>query len=140
MKKACFELGGSDPFVVLKDANMEQAVNVAYASRMANSGQVCCSAKRFIITAPVYDEFRDRLIEKIRATSVIGDPMDPVITVGPLASVTQRDTFLRQMDVATTEGGASLSYGDLNWRIQDPELVDGAFVAPLLLEGMDSNS
>ena len=65
MKKGCFELGGSDPFVVLKDANMEQAVNAAYASRMGNSGQTCVSAKRFIITAPVYDEFKERLIAKI---------------------------------------------------------------------------
>ena len=77
MKKACFELGGSDPFVVLKDADMERAVDAAYASRMANNGQACINAKRFIITAPVYDEFRDRLVEKIKSTVVIGDPMNP---------------------------------------------------------------
>ena len=85
VKKGCFELGGSDPFVVLKDANMERAVDAAYASRMGNSGQACINAKRFIITAPVYDEFRDRLLEKIRKTAVIGDPMSPQVNVGPLA-------------------------------------------------------
>ena len=85
VKKGCFELGGSDPFVVLKDANMEQAVDAAYASRMSNSGQACINAKRFIITAPVYDEFRDRLVEKIKATTVIGDPMNPETNCGPLA-------------------------------------------------------
>ena len=86
MKKAVFELGGSDPFVVLKEADLEQAVNVAYTSRMGNTGQVCCSAKRFIITAPVYDEFRDRLVDKIMSTAVIGDPTDPTVNVGPLAT------------------------------------------------------
>ena len=85
VKKGCFELGGSDPFVVLKDANMERAVDAAYASRMANSGQACINAKRFIITAPVYDEFRDRLIQKIKTTAVIGNPSDPLTNVGPLA-------------------------------------------------------
>jgi len=58
---------------------------VAYTSRMGNSGQACINAKRFIITAPVYDEFKDRLIEKIRSTTVIGDPMDPKVNLGPLA-------------------------------------------------------
>ena len=86
-KKGCFELGGSDPFVVLKDANMERAVDVAYASRTANTGQACINAKRFIITAPVYDEFKERLLEKIKSTAVIGDPMDRLTNIGPLASV-----------------------------------------------------
>ena len=76
MKKGVFELGGSDPFIVLKDADMERAVDIAFASRMGNNGQTCINAKRFIITAPVYDEFRDRLQAKIRSTVVIGDPMD----------------------------------------------------------------
>lgn len=85
VKKGCFELGGSDPFVVLKDANLDRAIDAAYASRMGNSGQACINAKRFIITAPVYDEFRDRLIDKIQRTVKIGDPMDPDTNLGPLA-------------------------------------------------------
>ena len=94
VKKACFELGGSDPFVVLKDANMERAVDAAYASRMGNSGQACINAKRFIITAPVYDQFRDRLVEKIKSTAVLGDPMDPSTNVGPLAMISQKEILL----------------------------------------------
>lgn len=62
MKKACFELGGNDPFVVLESADIQKAVDVGFTSRMFNSGQVCISAKRFIVTEGVYDEFRDRLI------------------------------------------------------------------------------
>ena len=53
---------------------------------MGNSGQTCVSAKRFIITAPVYDEFKERLIEKIKTATVVGDPMDPASTLGPLAA------------------------------------------------------
>ena len=94
VKKGCFELGGSDPFLVLKDANMEQAVNAAYASRMGNSGQTCVSAKRFIITAPVYDEFKERLLEKIKTATVVGDPMDPATTLGPLAAPIQKERML----------------------------------------------
>lgn len=84
MKKAAFELGGNDPFVVLKDADMELAVNMGYASRMANNGQACINAKRFIIEDSKYDEFRERLIAKIIDTTVIGDPMDPTVNLGPI--------------------------------------------------------
>jgi succinate-semialdehyde dehydrogenase / glutarate-semialdehyde dehydrogenase len=91
VKKCMLELGGNDPFLVLKDANIEQAVNTAYTSRLANSGQACINAKRFIVTAPVYDEFKERLIEKIKADTVIGDPMDPSVNLGPLASQGQYD-------------------------------------------------
>ena len=91
VKKSCLELGGNDPFVVLKDANLELAVDAAYTSRMINSAQACNNAKRFICTAPVYDEFRERLIEKIKSTAVIGDPMDRATNIGPLASLKQKD-------------------------------------------------
>ena len=66
MKQVNMELGGNDPFVVLKDADMEKAVDAAFTSRMMNNGQAGNNAKRFIITSVVYDEFRDRLIEKIK--------------------------------------------------------------------------
>jgi len=85
MKKGTFELGGNDPFIVLKEANVDLAVEKAYVSRMANNGQVCISAKRFIVNETRYDEFKEKLIQKIVDSSVIGDPMDPKVTVGPLA-------------------------------------------------------
>lgn len=66
VKKASLELGGNDPFVVLKDADIDKAVDAAYASRMANNAQACINAKRFIITTMVYDEFKNKLIEKIK--------------------------------------------------------------------------
>jgi len=113
---------------------------VAYASRMGNSGQACINAKRFIITAPVYDEFRDRLIEKIRSTAVIGDPMDLSVNVGPLALKRQKDLLMKQLKMATTEGEATLIYGDINLKMQKEELENGNFVSPMVLEGMNSDS
>jgi succinate-semialdehyde dehydrogenase/glutarate-semialdehyde dehydrogenase len=79
-------MGGNDAFVVLKDANLPAAVEAAYRSRMSNSGQACNAAKRFIITAPVYDKFKDLLIDKIRQTTVIGDPLDRKTNLGPMVT------------------------------------------------------
>jgi len=86
MKQGCYELGGSDPFCVLEDADLKFAVEKAYASRMANNGQVCISAKRFIVLDSVYEEFRDLLIQKLEESVKMGDPMDKEgVTLGPLA-------------------------------------------------------
>ena len=82
-------MGGNDPFVVLKDANLPLAVEAAYKSRMSNGGQMCNSAKRFIITAPVYNQFKEMLLDKIKNTTVIGDPMDRSVNLGPLVSENQ---------------------------------------------------
>lgn len=90
VKKACLELGGSDPFVVLRDADLAKAVDAAYVSKMTNAGQVCRSAKRFIVCSSVYDDFKERLIEKIRSTTVMGDPMDRSVNLGPLVTQIQR--------------------------------------------------
>lgn len=102
MKLGCFELGGNDPFIVLKDANLERAVDAAYASRMGNSGQACINAKRFIITSPVYDKFRDMLVEKIKRSTKIGDPMDRSVNLGPLALARQKEKLMEQIKNATT--------------------------------------
>lgn len=140
VKKGCFELGGSDPFIVLKDADMERAVETAYLSRMSNSGQACINAKRFIITAPVYDEFRDRLIEKIKSTTKIGDPSDPETNLGPLALKRQKTKLMEQLKMAVAEGGAHIVHGNQNYRMEDPELVNGNFVDTFVLEDMDTDS
>lgn len=85
MKPGCYELGGSDPFIVLDDADMAFTIDKAYTSRMVNNGQACINAKRMIILDSVYDQFRDGLIDKIAKTAKLGDPMDKEVTVGPLA-------------------------------------------------------
>ena len=86
MKPGCYELGGSDPFIVLDDSNLEFAIEKAYISRMANNGQACINAKRFLVHDAIYDDFRDGLIEKIKSSVTMGDPMDKDrVTLGPLA-------------------------------------------------------
>lgn len=140
MKKGCFELGGNDPFIVLKDANMEQAVETAYKSRMSNSGQACINAKRFIITSKVYDEFRDRLLEKINDSVKIGDPMDPEVNCGPLALEKQVDKLKSQINRAMKEGGATITRGDLDFKIDHPEMSYGNFTDTFMLEGMSPES
>ena len=75
LKKTVMELGGSDPFVVLADADLDEAATVAAKARCINSGQSCIAAKRFIVEAPVYDAFLEKFIAATAAL-VIGDPLD----------------------------------------------------------------
>lgn len=84
LKKTVLELGGSDPFVVLADADAAWAAREACAARIVNNGQSCIAAKRFIVEAPLADAFTDALVAEMRALRV-GDPRDPATQVGPLA-------------------------------------------------------
>lgn len=88
LKKTVLELGGSDPFVVLDDADLDGAVEGAVRSRFLNSGQSCLAAKRFIVAESIADEFTARFTEAVAALRV-GDPTDPNTQVGPLARTDQ---------------------------------------------------
>ena len=85
MKKSTFELGGNDPFIVLKDADIQKAAILAYKSRMGANAQACINAKRFIVETSVFDEFKMKILDVIKDQTVIGDPLDPKTTLGPLA-------------------------------------------------------
>jgi succinate-semialdehyde dehydrogenase/glutarate-semialdehyde dehydrogenase len=85
IKKTVLELGGSDPFIVLKSADLEAAVSTAATARLLNNGQSCIAAKRFIVEDAIADEFERRLVEKFQALK-IGDPMDENTDIGPLAT------------------------------------------------------
>jgi succinate-semialdehyde dehydrogenase/glutarate-semialdehyde dehydrogenase len=84
LKKTVMELGGSDPFIVLEDANIKDAVNTAVTARLINNGQSCIAAKRFIVVEKVYEEFQKMFVEKMSAVKV-GDPMDETTELGPIA-------------------------------------------------------
>ncbi|MGH7057920.1 MAG: aldehyde dehydrogenase family protein, partial [Acetobacteraceae bacterium] len=96
LKKCVLELGGSDPFVVLADADLERAVEVGVTARFQNNGQSCIAAKRFIVEAPVYEAFCARFRERILALKT-GDPLDEANYVGPLARSDLRGTLANQV-------------------------------------------
>jgi acyl-CoA reductase-like NAD-dependent aldehyde dehydrogenase len=109
LKKCVLELGGSDAFVVLADADLSLAAQTAVTARFQNNGQSCIAAKRFIVVDTVYEEFLQRFVELARAQRV-GDPMDEATSLGPCARADLREALDRQVQ-ATLERGAGLSLG-----------------------------
>ncbi|WP_447892962.1 aldehyde dehydrogenase family protein [Pseudomonas marginalis] len=109
LKKCVLELGGSDPFIVLNDADLDAAVQAAVIGRFQNSGQVCAAAKRLIIEAGVVGAFTAKFVEASRAL-VMGDPTSASTYVGPMARFDLRDELHGQVQ-ATLEEGATLLLG-----------------------------
>lgn len=110
MKKFVLELGGSDPFIVLKDADIEEAAKVAVTSRFLNSGQSCIAAKRFIVEQSVSEQFTSKFVEFARALKV-GDPMDENTDIGPLVRKEQVTLIEEQVRDATAKGATVLLKG-----------------------------
>jgi acyl-CoA reductase-like NAD-dependent aldehyde dehydrogenase len=110
LKKVALELGGSDPFIVLKDADVAFAATSAAESRCINSGQSCICAKRFIIEEPVLDRFQDAFAAAMRKRK-IGDPMDHNTEIGPLARKELLDILQRQVDESIKQGATLLTGG-----------------------------
>ncbi|WP_339437388.1 aldehyde dehydrogenase family protein [Pseudomonas sp. EL_65y_Pfl1_R32] len=109
LKKCVLELGGSDPFIVLNDADLDAAVQAALIGRFQNSGQVCAAAKRLIIEAGVVDAFTAKFLEASRAL-IMGDPTCAATYIGPMARFDLRDELHDQVQ-ATLEEGAILLMG-----------------------------
>ncbi len=108
LKKCVLELGGSDPFVVLHDADLEQTVDTALRSRFQNSGQSCIAAKRFIVVPQIADEFLRRLKLGVEALKV-GDPMVEATQVGPMARADLRDALHRQVTESIAQGAVAVT-------------------------------
>lgn len=110
LKKCVLELGGSDPFIVLADADVNLSCQVALQARTINTGQSCIAAKRFILEKPIAADFEKKLVEHFK-TLKIGDPMDPTINIGPLAKKEIRDDLERQVKDAVSKGAKVLAGG-----------------------------
>jgi acyl-CoA reductase-like NAD-dependent aldehyde dehydrogenase len=111
LKKFVLELGGSDPFIVLDDADLNQTAHTATQSRLLNTGQSCIAAKRFIVVKEVADKFTKLFVENTEAEQM-GDPMDPKTTVGPLVRDSQRQTLSVQVEDAKSKEGKILTGGN----------------------------
>ncbi len=129
LKPTVLELGGSDAFVVLGDADLEAAAKTAVDSRMLNNGQSCIAAKRFIVVASVADAFTELVAEEIRSR-VVGDPMDEGTDIGPMAQVSLRDELDEQVAASIEDGARVVIRGG---RVDQP----GAWFAPTLLTDVD---
>ncbi len=103
LKPSVLELGGSDPFIVLADADLDQAAKTAAVARTINAGQSCICAKRFVVEAPVYDAFLERFTAAMKAVKV-GDPMQPGTDIGPQARVDLRDEMHEIVKQSIAEG------------------------------------
>ena len=131
IKHSVLELGGSDPAIVLADADLDKAADTLVLSRMINAGQSCIAAKRLIIEAPVYQAMLDKLqsrMEKLR----VGDPADPDTDIGPIARSDLRDELHRQVSETVEAGARCLMGGQL------PE-ADGFFYPVTLLADVNSS-
>ncbi len=125
IKKSTLELGGNDVFVVLDDADLEKAVKIGVNARLANAGQVCTAAKRFIVHEKVAEQFLTKYTEAFRAIT-IGDPLDENTRLGPLSSKEALETLTKQVDEAV-KNGATLHYGG------KPVQREGSFFEPTIL-------
>ncbi len=109
IKKAVLELGGSDAYIVLEDADVNQAAEICAASRLINGGQSCVSAKRFIVVASIIEKFTQKFIEKMQIQRM-GNPLEQGITLGPLARHDLRDGLHAQV-IHSVDQGAKLALG-----------------------------
>jgi succinate-semialdehyde dehydrogenase/glutarate-semialdehyde dehydrogenase len=110
LKKSVLELGGSDPFIVLEDADVKAAATVACRARNQNNGQSCIAAKRFIVAEPIAKEFEERFTAAVAALKV-GDPKDRANQVGPLARADLVDDLERQVKESVKKGARVLTGG-----------------------------
>jgi succinate-semialdehyde dehydrogenase/glutarate-semialdehyde dehydrogenase len=128
LKKCVLELGGSDPFIVLEDADIDKAVEVGIFSRFQNSGQSCIAAKRFIIVDTVYDEFEHKFVAAVQRLKM-GDPMAEDVFIGPQARHDLRDGLADQVNRTVAAGAQVLTGG----RVPGGP---GAFYPPTVLAGV----
>ncbi len=125
IKKQVLELGGSDAYIILEDADMDLAVKTSVDGRLVNSGQSCVAAKRFIAVKPIRKEFEQRMVEAMKAAT-FGNPMDESNKIGPMARKDLRDQLHEQVQQSIAKGAKLICGGYI------PE-GDGAYYPPTVL-------
>jgi aldehyde dehydrogenase (NAD+) len=125
-KRVQLELGGHNPLIVMTDADLDRAVEAAYAGAFWSAGQKCTATRRIYVEAPAYEDFRARLLTRIESGRV-GDPSDPETEVGPVVNEQQLNDILEAIERGKGEGGTVVAGGE---RLDD----DAYLVAPTLFE------
>ncbi len=128
LKKTVLELGGSDPYIILEDADLDETVETCVTSRLINAGQSCIAAKRFIVAEPVLEEFTRRFIE-VMVDKKMGDPFDEETDLGPQARIDLRDELHEQVQKSIIMGAECKLGGSV------PDGV-GAYYPPTVLTGV----
>lgn len=129
LKKSVLELGGSDPYLVLDDADLPSAAKICAAARMVNAGQSCIAAKRFLVAEGVHDEFLGLLAKEL-SKFVPGDPLDEACNLGPMARADLRDELHGQVMDSIAAGARLLTGGEV------PQLRDLPYYPATLLAGV----
>ncbi|MGD8614024.1 MAG: NAD-dependent succinate-semialdehyde dehydrogenase [Desulfobacterales bacterium] len=112
LKKTVLELGGSDPYIILEDADLAETIETCVASRLLNSGQSCIAAKRFVVVESVHKQFVELFVEKMRSQKM-GDPLDETVDIGPQARADLRDDLHRQVIQSIEKGANCLLGGEI---------------------------
>jgi succinate-semialdehyde dehydrogenase/glutarate-semialdehyde dehydrogenase len=128
VKKTVLELGGSDPYIILEDADLEMAAETCVTSKLINGGQSCIAAKRFIVVRKVYDEFRDLFIEKMKHKKM-GNPLDETNDIGPQARDSLRNALHDQVRRSVKMGARLLLGGEIPG-------MKGAYYPPTVLDNV----
>lgn len=129
LKKTVLELGGSDPYIILEDADLDTAVDICVKSRLINSGQSCIAAKRFIVVKPLLKVFETLFVKRMQE-KVMGDPMSEKTFVGPQATISLRNELHEQVVSSIQKGAKCLLGGDIPDR-------EGAWYPPSVLTGVE---
>jgi len=132
VKKSTMELGGSDAFVVLEDADLDHTVEMAVLGRFANCGQTCIGAKRFIVVQPILEKFLSQFTAAASKLK-LGDPFDESVTLGPLSSDAALQLILRQISEATANGAQIVLGGHRAGEV-------GAFLEPTILTNITAGN
>ena len=132
IKKVVLELGGSDPFIVMPSAKLDEAVETGVKARVINNGQSCIAAKRFIVAEPIADEFERKFVARMKALQV-GDPMDEKTELGPLATADAVPSLEADVQKTVAAGARVLTGGQ---RLARP----GYFFAPTVLTDIPKDS
>jgi succinate-semialdehyde dehydrogenase/glutarate-semialdehyde dehydrogenase len=128
LKKTVLELGGSDPYLILEDADVQKAAEICVTSRLINSGQSCVAAKRLIAVEEIYDEFLDAVFHMMNEKK-IGDPLNSATDIGPMAREDLRDNLHAQVQKSVAEGAECILGGSVPNR-------KGFYYPPTILTGI----